>query len=602
MFKTKYEYTLSDVESIRMMMMQNRDPYLPYWRTQAQFISPKRFIESIPGRRNQNAYARAREIFDNTAGRANRTFVAGMMNGSTSRVTPWWTLEPLDIQLKTTQTDTYISQLVGSLNQTFQISNLYEVLPMSYKDIGIFSNSAFAMLPHKTKVFYFKTFAVGTYAIATDSEGMVNMFVRDFTLTVRQLVEDYGQIGPNGHIDWSNFDPWVQQHYEAGQYLTEVQLSNLIIPNPTPVPDSLMPKYSMQYQSYTWVRGMGTPQSGMLGNGFRYSNQPQFKESRFSEKKNCFISIKGYDYFPIIANRWEVAAEGDWGVDGPGDMAIQEIQTLQEEEKYRLEGAAKLVKPPMVAPASMKRHQASILAGGITYIDELSEGTKFRQAFEVNPQLAELIASQGEYRQAIKESFFVDLFLMMSSQQPLSHVTAEEIKEKAAEKLVGIGPALGQLDQDQNARLIRNGIHLLAKTKKMPQIPRSLQGQEFRPEYISILAQASKASQVASGDQLLNTIANIAKITGDQTITKILKAPEFIRQRADFLGVDPSMLQDEEGYNGIVDAYNQQQAQQAQVEQMNKASQTAKNLSGAQISDDNMLGRMQQQAQAGQPQ
>lgn len=588
-----YTYTLPEVEAIRLTLNQNRDPFIPFWRTQAKFIAPKRFIELIPGQRNQNAWARAREIFENTAGRANRTFVAGMMNGATSRARPWWTLRPLNKSIKNTATDTYVSEVVSSIDEAFQISNLYGTLPMSYKDIGVFSNSAFAMLPHARYGFYFMPFAMGTYSIATDMEGMVNTFCRDFTMTVRQVVEAYAGRTETGHIDWTNFDGWIQECYEKGDYLTEVQLSNLIMPNPNPVPDSLMPKYSMQYQSYTWVRGVGTPAMSIYGGGFRYSNQPQYKENRLGDKPSLFLSIKGYDYFPVIANRWEVVPEGDWGVDGPGDMAIQEIQTLQEMEKYRLEGAAKLVKPPMVAPASLKRHQASILAGGITYVDELSEGTKFRAAFEVNPQLADLINSQQDYKSAIRSAFFEDLFLMMAGGEKISHVTAREIEERAAEKLVGIGPALGQLDRDQNSRLILNAFHLLSKVKgKLPKAPKQLEGQEFRPEYISVLAQAAKASMVASGDRLLESVQNMAAVTGDPTITRIIKASNFIRQRADHLGVDPSLLQDEDEYAAIVDGVNRQTAQQNALQQESMASETAKNLSQADMEGNSMLKQM----------
>lgn len=606
--------TFAEVQGIRQTMNNSRDYYIPAWRAAGKYLSPERFVETYPGQRNLG-HKSTRDILRNTGGRALRTFVAGMMNGATSHAHPWFDLVLMNSALQNTETDRYFSQVVKVLNQYLQASNFYRVLPMSYKDIGIFSNSAYAMLPHDRYGFYFNSFAIGTYSIGTDSEGLVNSFSRDFILTVRQVVEQYGQLKANGHIDWSNFDPWIQAAYERSNYQMEITLNNLILPNKNPRPDSLQPSMSMKYQSYTSARGIGsTGVNGMFETGTRYNDNSTKGNFQPGDKARPeFLSIKGYDYFPVIVNRWEVAPESDWGVDGPGHMAIEDIKSLQETERYRMEGVAKLVKPPMVGPASLRRHQSSILAGGITYLDEVNEGTKFRPAFSVDPKLSELITSQVDYEKAIEKAFFVDLFLMMSQDKAISHVTKREIEERSAEKLMGIGPALGQLDQDQNGRVIRNAFHLLSKKKGvLPPPPKSIQGQDIRPEYISILAQAAKASMIGSTDKLIQAVDMLAKVTQDTTLPKILKSDLVIRQYADFLAIDPNLIRDESEYGEIVKGVAQQQAAQLKAQQAQQASETAKNigqsglLNGQQQSPDgapgldnsnDMVNRMQQMSQ-----
>ena len=351
--------SFSDVEHLRLIMNRSRDNYLPEWRTAAKFISPNRIQEN--SERNRGAKSNDR-ILRNIATRSLRTFISGMMNGATSRARPWFKLTLTNPSLKNTRVKRVFAQTEAILNEHLQISNFYRVLPMSYKDIGIFSNSAFAMLPHPRYGFYFMPLTVGTYAISTDSEGMVNMFTREFTLTIRQVVEQYGSVDAGGRIVWDNFDPFIKTCYEQGRYLEEVILANVILPNKDPVPASLFSAEFMPYQSYTYVKGYGSSIAPQYGGGTRYSGVPAVGQQ--------FLSVKGYDYFPVIANRWELAPESDWGVDGPGAIALPDIQSLQETEKYRLEAIAKLVKPPMVGPASLRRHQSSILAGGITYVDE----------------------------------------------------------------------------------------------------------------------------------------------------------------------------------------------------------------------------------------
>lgn len=585
--------SLATVQSHRSVMNRSRDTNIPYWRTQSKFVSPERFVE--PGNSQRNTGRKStRNILQNTAGLSLRTFVSGMSNGANSRARPWYDLVMVDDSLSSSSADRYLSSCVKILNQHLQLSNFYKILPMSYKDIGIFSNSAYAMLPHAKYGFYFLPFAMGTYSIGTDSEGMVNQFCRDFTLSVRQTVELYGQLGPTGHIDWSNFPAWVQTAWEKSDYMTEVVLNNLILPNSDPRPNSLMAADSMMYQSYTSVTGTGSNTAGISNGGFRYQNY----SSDNGKNKSDFVAVKGYDYFPIIANRWEVAPESDWGVDGPAHLAIDDIKSLQETESYRMEAVAKLVKPPMVGPASLRRHQATILAGGITYIDESSEGTKFRAAYEVNPQLADLINSQADYKALIKKAFFEDLFLKMSSEKQISHITAREIEEIAAEKMIGIGPALGQLDQDQNGPVIRNAFHLLSKIKgKLPPAPQSIQGAEIRPEYISILAQAAKASMIGSTDKLVAFVGNLAQVTQDPTITQILRKDVLVRDYGDFLGVDPSQILDEEEYGAIVKGVAAEKQAQMQAQKMQQASETSKNFAASEVTDNNMLGMLGKEQQ-----
>jgi len=579
--------SFGDVEHLRLIMNRSRDNYLPEWRTAAKFISPNRIQEN--SERNRGAKSNDR-ILRNIATRSLRTFISGMMNGATSRARPWFKLTLTNPSLKNTRVKRVFAQTEAILNEHLQISNFYRVLPMSYKDIGIFSNSAFAMLPHPRYGFYFMPLTVGTYAISTDSEGMVNMFTREFTLTIRQVVEQYGSVDAGGRIMWDNFDPFIKTCYEQGRYLEEVILANVILPNKDPVPASLFSAEFMPYQSYTYVKGYGSSIAPQYGGGTRYSGVPAVGQS--------FLSVKGYDYFPVIANRWELAPESDWGVDGPGAIALPDIQSLQETEKYRLEAIAKLVKPPMVGPASLRRHQSSILAGGITYVDEATEGTKYRAAFEIDPKLSELVSSQEQYEQAIRSAFYEDLFLMMAGDQKISHVTAREIEERASEKLGAIGPALGQLDQDQNSRVIFNGLHLLNKMGRLPEFPEELEGEEIRPEYISILAQAQKASMLSSTDKFMVFLDGMVKVTGNQALAQIAKADVIVRNYADNLGMSPDDIHDEEEFAEIQDGIAQQQAEQAQVEQMRTASETARNLSQAETPEGNMLAKMQQMSEA----
>jgi len=561
-------------------MRQDLSIMLPEWRLAAAFVAPNRLRENLsnkaPGRRNDH------RIIDNQAGRSLRTFVSGMMNGATPRARPWFNLTTNDIaKANTSSARKYFSKVEGIINNHFQVSNLYRVLPLAYKDVGVFSNSAFAMLPHVRYGFWFYPFAIGTYAFACDAEGNTNTFTRDFSLSVKQVVDQYAHLTKTGHIDYANIPNWIEDHYKASRFLEVVVLTTVIIPNGNYNPIKLsLNAYDKKFISYTYIQSGGAGLPPQSSSGFRNEN---------SSGKSEFIKCSGFDYFPIITPRWEVQAEENYGVDGPTQIALSDIMAFQEMEKARLVGVDKLLRPPMVGHASLRRHQASILAGGITYVDDQGALAGFKPAFEVDPRMSELLLTQDKYSNSIRQSYFEDLFLMLSSEKTVSHVSAREIDEKASEKMTALAPALGQLDQDLNSKIIENAQIILEVAKRMPAKPKELEGEQLRPEYISIIAQAAKVSMMNSMERALNFASSVSQMNQDPSLLKLINSEMAIRQYMDYVALDPILIRDEDEFEEIQKEISAQNQQQLEAQQDMQQASAAKDLSAAKVGQGSLL-------------
>ena len=582
--------TYAEATALRNRLRDGMNRFLPKWRQLAQFIAPERLKENPDDK--HNGYRKDRDIIKNQAGRSLRTFVSGMMNGATPRSRPWFNLTVNNKNKAQSSTaKRYFSDCEAVLNNHFNVSNLYRILPMAYKDVGVFSNAAFAMLPDPRFGFYFYPFAIGTYAFSCDSQGNTNTFTRDFSLTVRQIVETYATLKPNGQIDWTNIPNWIREHWDAKKYQETAVLAQLIVPNPKfdPAKKSLDPA-DKKFQSYTWVHAAGNNLPPQSSSGFR--------NERVEVDGQEFMKVSGFDYFPVITPRWEVMPEEDYGVDGPGEIALGDIMTLQEMEKWRLEAIAKLVKPPMVGHASLRRHQASILAGGITYVDEQGAQAGFKPAFMIDPKLGDLIADQQEYTQAIRSAFYEDLFLMLSGDRTVSHVTAREIDEKAAERMSTLAPVLGQWDQDLSSPLIRNAQIILEAANRLPKRPQELMGEQLRPEYISILAQAAKVSMMNSLERFSGYVSNVAQMQGDPSLLKLMSGERAIRMYADYVALDPTIILDEREFEQVKEVAAQEQAAQKQVAMMGQEAAVAKDMSQAKVGEGSMLDTLLTAAQA----
>jgi len=439
------------------------------------------------------------------------------------------------------------------------------------------------MLPHPDLGFYFYPFAIGSYCIASDADGNTTTFSRDFGLSIRQVVEKYGHLKPNGHIDWENsLSPYIKSLWDAGKYQDELILSNVILPNKKPKEN---PLFSMdkRFQSYTYVSGGGSNVPNQERMGFAQQNNPNERGG-----KNRFLSVRGYDYFPVIAPRWEVQAEEDWGIDGPSEMALGYVNALQEKERYRLEAIAKIVKPPMMGPSQLRRHQASILAGGITYFDEGEQGT-FKRVFDLDPKLNDLLVSQSEDERDIDTCYFKDLFLMLAGERPTSHVTAVQIQEMAGERLSAITPILGQLDQDQNGPLTENAHYILHSQGRLPEPPKILKGKPLKVEYTSALAQAAKASQMKTIERTVNFTASLSQVLQDPSILQMLNSEELLREYYSNAGLEPSLYRDKGEFAQIKQAVAQQQAQREAAQAEAQRAETAKTMSQAKLGENSML-------------
>lgn len=586
------DLSMARVDAVRMQLRNEMGLQLPTWELAARYIAPRRL--KADGQPKQDGSRGDHHIIRNTAGRSLRTFVSGMMNGATPRARPWFDLvtsNPADSEHSKVRNYLQASEKV--LQSSLQVSNFYRVLPLAYKDVGIFSNAAFAMLPHARFGFYFYPYTIGSYGFSCDSEGNTVMFSRDTILTVRQVVENFTQLNDAGRIDWRGIEPAVKAAWESARYLDEVKIAQVILPNPhyNPVTaaQSLDPR-AKKFQSYTYVLGMGGSAAGIPyqgGNGFRDQQGQAEGEPRE------FLRISGYNYFPVITPRWEIEPEGNYGIDGPGLIALSDIITLQEQEKLRLEGINKLVRPPMVGHAALRRHQSSILAGGITYLDDRAMNMGFKPAFQIGPALADLVQNQREVEEAIKSAFFEDIFMMLSGNEPKSHVTAAEVNERSSERMAILAPILGQWDFDLSSKVISNGIQILEDMGRLPPRPREMRS-DVRPEYTSILAQAAKAAQVTTQERFSNFLSSYAQASGNPTLVKIANDEKFVREYADNIGLNPELLRSEAEYAELIESAARAQEQQAEFARAQAQAQTAKTLSETPVNNGSMLDTMSQ--------
>ena len=545
--KEKYLSERQHYDILEAQLREERLSFKNAYRDLSKYILPRRsrFFTSDVNRGDR----RNLDIIDSTASLASRTLSSGMMTGITSPARSWFKLNTDNANLgKSENVKQYLSEVTDLMRGMFLRSNLYNVLPVLYGDVGTFGTGCIYMEEDMEDAVNFMCFPVGSYMIANDNKGRARVFFREFQMSVRQIVEKFGMsdLEEVGAIDWKNISQHVKDQYDQGQYESMVDIAHFISPNDEYHAKKLESRYK-KFKSVYYEKGISA--TGSSG-----SSMPSIASP------DKFLVKSGYDFFPVMAVRWELVGEDTYGTNSPGMVSIGDVKQLQLGEKRIAAAIDQKVKPSMVGPLSLKNQKASILPGDITYLDEREGNKGFRRLFEIDFDTRELEGKQDQIRQRISRAYYEDLFLMLANTNR-RQITAREIDERHEEKLLALGPVLERINQDLLDPLIDNSFAIMERQGLLPPMPDELQGQDYKVEYVSIMAQAQKLAGIGNIERLVGFVGQVGQFV-PEVVDKV-DAMETIELYADLVGVPPNLIKSKEQMEAIAE----QRAAAAQAEQ-----------------------------------
>lgn len=527
---------------------QERTTFEPHWRELSDFIIPRgsRFLTSEANRGDR----RNTKIVDPTATMANRTLSSGMMSGITSPARPWFKLATPDPEMMDYgPVKLWLETVQNRMNDMFNKSNLYQSLPIIYSSLGTFGTGALAVLEDDEDVIRTMPFPVGSYYIANSPRLSVDTCFRKFSMTVRQLVREFGL---------NNVSSSTKSAFENGTYENWVDVVHAVYPNMNRETGKMNAKNKAFRSVYFEVGG---------------DNDKVLRES-------------GYDEFPVMAPRWEVNGEDVYGSSCPGMIALGQVKALQLEQRRKAQQIDKQTNPPMIGPTSLKTQRVSLLPGDITYVDQVTGAEGLRPAYQVNPNLGDLLGDIQDTRQLINSAYFVDLFMMLQNVNTRS-MPVEAVIEMKEEKLLMLGPVLERLNDEFLDPLIDRAFSMMARKNMLPPPPDVMQGMPLRIEYISVMAQAQKAIGLSSLERFVGFVGNLASAK-PEALDK-LDVDQAIDNYAVMSGVSPTVVVPQEQAQQTRNDRAQQQQQAMALQTGMAAVQGAKTLSEAKTADPNLL-------------
>ncbi|SPX92164.1 Bacteriophage head to tail connecting protein [Morganella morganii] len=524
----------------------------PHWRELSDFTRPRstRFTASEVNRGDR----RNSKIIDPAAVMAARTLSSGMMSGITSPARPWFRLATPDRDLMDYgPVKLWLETVEQRMNEVFNRSNLYQSLPLMYEDLGTFATGAMAVVADPQRVIRTVPFPTGSFYIANGADLSVDTAVREFSMTVRQVITEFGM---------DAVSDTVKSQWNSGQYGQWVNVVHAVYPNL----DRQTGKLEAKHKAYKSV----------------------YYEANSTDDK--LLRESGYDEFPIMAPRWEVNGEDVYGSSCPGMVALGSVKALQLLQRRKAQMIDKITNPPLQAPASIKSQRISTIPGGINYLPMADVNNQIKPLFQIPANGTNgLLEDIQDTRQIIDHAYFVDLFRMMQTVNTRS-MPVEAVAEMREEKLLMLGPVLQRLDSELLDKLINCTFSVMAENNLLPVPPDEMQGMQLKVEYISVMAQAQKAIGVSSIERFIGFTSGIGQFKPD-ALDKI-NVDETIDAYAASIGVPPSVVATNEQVAQIREQRAQQQAMAQQMQMAQAAVGGAQALGNTPMDDNSALAAL----------
>ncbi len=518
-----------------------RQPWLDFSRQVAEELLPNRLPYLLDP---HNVSARGGEqnthIVDSVGHVSLETTASGVVSGSMPASSPWFNLLVRGEFGGEDSLRVYLDECTERLTSLHNSSNTNHILPECQKEWLAFGTAAALVVEDDEDLIRLEPFTIGEYYIAEDRKGRVNVCYRKLTLTVAQLVEEFGmdRLSPSTlaaveREDWDLPIPCTQA--------IEPDVDNL---NPLKNPDQ------------PW-------------------RSVYFEEASDSTQ---VLGVRGYSKFPVLVWRFAKLPGTAYGY-GRGHDVLPHIIRLRRLIYRYGQAVAYQSEPPVTVPAGTALHDVNYLPGGKTTV--FGQG-KVESFFQVRLELKELAEQIEQTRQDIRDTLGSTL---VASLRRITHqMTAHEADLRTAQDLTEFLPALYKLQEELLNPYIEWLFEIADQRRMLPDPPAELQGQVIDIEFQSPLARKQRQPEVDAIVKVYAVAGEISKVRQD--VLDVLDPEAAIRRIAEIEGAPVGVLVPPEAVRKIREA----KAKAAQAQQQAMAAQQGADVAATAAKAGPMLG------------
>jgi hypothetical protein len=523
------------LEQVIIGLRNWRTPWWMHWGEVAANELPRRYLWVVTPNNMTRGLPINQDVVDSTPTQAINVCSAGLMDGLSSPTKQWFKYGPVlpgqtfQTALDSLDTDgkRWINEFQKRTYDVLAASNYYDCKHQFYEDEVVFGTAPMLIYEDRKNVINCQNPCAGEYFGACAYDNSIETFYREFVLTVRQLVERFGPKALAGT------EPGQLWNTKGGNLETEFIVAHSIEPNfaanqygQTANLGVIPGGYA--YREYYWLRGLSSPQP---------------------------LSVRGFHEKPFMYARWNTRSNDPYGR-GPGMDALPDVRQLHQMTRRLAEAIDKMVRPPMLADATLKNEPASTLPGKVTYVPNLGKDTGMRPAYTVNPQIDAMAKLIEVIEQRVERWFYNDVFLMISQMEGIQPRNELELSERRGEKLLRLGPVIERNLREDAIGLTRV-VSIMNRRGMIPPKPPSLRGIPIEVKFVSKLALIQQAAKTAGMER---TIVMAGRMEGAMPGTlDNINGDKFLRDYGEAVEFPPEDWNDDSVMKKLRDNRNQQQ-------------------------------------------
>lgn len=521
-------------------LKQSRGIWETHWQDIIDYIVPNQqdvITQKSPGLK------KGQFIFDNTAAVSGEVLTSALHAMLTNPNTTWFELSPRDPRLAANErVREYLQEFTQTLHDILNNTNFQTEIHQYFSDLVHIGTASMAMEENEKKIVQFGTRHISEYVVGENNEGMVDEWHARFFWEANQVVQEFTKDVFGKKVDTSKLTK-DELEKQFGRKLASAFVNNS------------SDKFCIQHSIYKKDLIEATKKP--------YESCYILKDEKIELKEG------GFRRFPYICSRWWKTSGEIYGR-SPAMIALSEVKTLNQMVKALIQGAQKVVNPPMQLPDDGFFGSFKTAPGSIHYFRSGTQDRAepiFKNSIDVG--IGEDLI-QGRQLQ-IKQAFFVDKFNLVQNDR----MTTVEVNQRVEEQLRFLSPMMGRQRSETLIPLIDRLIDIVVEAdagsgKYLGDVPPELVNIQIDAQYTSPIARAQIITQ---GQNMIRAIeASKSLFELDPNAVDIINADAGVRENFRIYGAPQKVLRKTDDVEQIRQA--KQEAQQQALQKMDDQANT----------------------------
>jgi len=452
------EYVIKKHERMKAMRV-NWDSH---WQEIADYMIPNKdnvFKSKVAGEK------KGQRLYSSVAIQANELLASALHGMLTNPASIWFGLSTGDKELdKITEVQKWLQDSAEAMIEVMNNSNFQTEIHEVYLDLGAFGTSLMNIEEDDQTIVRFKSAPIYEAYAMENFRGVIDTISYEYECTLENIVQEFGMESlPSELLSMLQEDP-----------TKKVMCVHLVEPRNALNPFKKDPS-NLPFASYKIIKD------------FRHT-----------------LKVSGFHEYPYVVPRWTKISGEIYGR-SPGMKSLPDIKMHNAVQKVIIQGAQKVIDPPLQLPDDGVLLPIKMTPGGINYY---RAGTKDR----IEPILTGSRPDIGEQfgntiAERISQSFFIDQLQVRQADRQ----TATEIMQRREEQLRMLSPILGRQHNELLKPMVERVFGIMSRKRLFKPAPAAIQDKNLQVKYTSQIARAQRTADSDNVTRVFSLITPLAQ-------------------------------------------------------------------------------------------